>query len=319
MFQYYGSSEGMHRFLDRNRDNLRRAYREVLGNDLFMRVEAADEALLGPNSFFESSDLVSLGVTARTSHPKFMVLFMSDNDKQIQFQPDGHLSVPVEDKLTMAPAFVMDDQAFELNRDHYEDWISPYGAGYIHEYDHFVVFALQERPLMAASLLLLDKIQPEHWPVDLPEIEGLALKAEGTLMDKKIACYLTVFAWQLDQLYEFSTRRVDTQIFKRLGYRVPDDYYKSKPREYLPVPFSKLGMIVVMPIDGDPLYGESARNRLRSLSDWSEHFRGGSEYQDNFIESFNTLTIEKMALTPEIREKAFHQAREKMGIAEKSE
>lgn len=309
MFQYYGNVEGLHEFLDRNRKSMRRAYEKVLGKQLFSIVHEAEAELIGKESFFETSELFEMGINPQSMVSKFMAVMTTSSKTKHKIGRDGHIIANSNRPIITAPSFVFSEEGLQLNAARYAGWVDLYGAGYIHEFNHFVIYALQERSLFAAIMLLLSRVKPDKWPVRPDEIELLAFRSGEPLLERQVAAYLALFACQLEDLYEFSTRQLDKAIFKWLGYRIPERYYPSEPRQYDAVFMRALNIEIVLPVSGDPLYGYSTKERLRKLSEWDSLFSSGSQFQENFVKSFQGIPMKKTRVTQRTRRAVKRQAK----------
>jgi len=290
MFPYYGEIVELSEVLNRNRERLRRVYKDVLGAEMFQRIEEADARFLDAVAFssIETAEWFS-GMRLTTRNNKFFIALHTKG--RVLFSEDGHFS---NMEVAVAPGFIFTQEGFVATRQNYHGWVSPYLAPYIHEYNHFVLFALQAAPMLTAIVILESVIRPKRWPLDLLDIEPLVLEGGGTLEEQRLRAILAVWGWLIEQTYEISTRVLDSQIFKRLGYRVPQYYFNIPSKHFVPFPLNFIKTVLIIPV-GDVLRGTSVRERLRLLGGWVEKFNPSHSLQANFMESFKSLQINKVS------------------------
>jgi hypothetical protein len=290
MFQYHGEVSELTEALEENRERMVMAYRKVLGAELFAILETADAQLLGPASFQSLNELAaftrnSSGETTPGAN-KFFVAISGEGDTK--FDGDGHFK---RDRIEAAPGFVFRQIGFEGSRSRYKKWISPYLAPYIHEYDHFAIFAIQERPIIAAVTMMAGNFRVPRLPLCLEDIEGIAI-IQRTRAEKIMAAQLLTWAYSFQEFYELCTRILDREIFLEMGCGVPKSYFEVEPKVLMPVPMPKIETMAVVAV-GDSLFGYSTQRRLDTLRDWVRRFNSRSQFQANFLESYAKLEIHK--------------------------
>jgi len=291
VFDYEGAFPELKAALDANRDRMIAAYRKTLGSEMFSILEQADATLLGPESF-QSIQAMSRGMPDETTPGANKFFLACRNEGKVglpKFEKTGRFICP---PLAAAPGFIFSEKGFEGSRKRYERWIDPYLAPYIHEYDHFLLFAIQEKPMIVAMQILAENFKIPRMPLCLEDIEG-TIMAHSTRREKRMmALQLLTWAYVFQEFYEISTRALDREIFLAMGLSVPRNYFEVPPKALFPYPMEKIGAIPVLPF-GDVFHGKSLEHRLTTIRFWIERFRPSSRFQVNFMESFAKLAIRK--------------------------
>lgn len=330
MFPYHGSIQQLTKDLASIRPRLKSAYRHVLGKRLFEIVEEADRLYLGPESFQSEEFLLGRGVAPQQVSNRF--LFATSWERDPEFQPDGSFAV---EPVKTAPGFVLSEAAFARTSSRYEGWISPYLGPYFHEYDHFVIWAIQRHPLALASTILSSLVKPTKLPVRPIDVPDLVMASQGTRQERALLAAMAVWSVVLDSVYEVSTRRLDLAVFERLGFTPDDSYRNFSPKSFVPLPIpiepgveyealsgltfppinaidswialapelTRRGFMLNIVADGDLYYGMPLADRLRYLTEWAERLKPSHPSQSAFIKSFKQLSVEKMSLARLIAEK----------------
>jgi len=292
MFPYYGDIPELSSVLDSHRDCMYQAYKDVLGSLLIRPVEEADKILLDENSFHGSEFFERFGVNPTSRKNKFFTAFGEDSE-WAGLNTDGSFS-PF--KTQVAPGFILTREGFDISREYYSGWVNPYLAPYIHEYNHFLIFALQEKPMMVAISILVSKIKPKSWPPKIGDIESLIGEYEGTREEKQLVALLTVWGMLIHGTYESFTRILDGRVMQRMGFDVPGEYFNIPPKQFLPLFMESIQTVIAVPV-GDMLYGASIRERMRTLQDWVARMDPSNEVQSNFMECFREMEIEKVPMS----------------------
>ncbi len=183
-------------------------------------------------------------------------------------------------------------QGFANSRKRYERWIDPYLAPYIHEYDHFVFFALQAKPMIVAMQVMAENFDIPRMPLCIEDIEKIAVSHSPHRSERITAAQLLIWAYVFQEFYETSTRVLDREIFLEMGLRVPQHYFEVPPKVLLPFPMAEINLMTVVPY-GDVFHGKSLEHRLETIHLWIERFRPSQQFQENFMESFAKLDIRK--------------------------
>jgi hypothetical protein len=288
VFPYHGEISELTDALNENRELMTRCYRKVLGPAFFGLLEDADARFLRPSSFqsleFVNKDRIG---EATLGANKFTVASGSEGDQR--FSRDCHFT---SSPLHAAPGFVFCHAGFEASRRRYKNWISPYLAPYIHEYDHFALFAFQARPMLVAVQLMAQNFKVPRLPLCPEDIEGIVFACGKAGGNAKAAAQLITWAYTMQEFYELSTRILDREIFLEMGLRVPQSYFDFREKVLVPYPMPRSNLVALIS-DGDPLFGYPLERRLETLSRWELKFDPRERFQANFLESFNRLEIRK--------------------------
>ncbi len=286
MFPYYGDIAELHEELRRSRKRLEHIYRDLLGAQLFGRLHEADRTLLDESSFLDLSFIRGRFPSVSTNN-KFVVASKGLEDVYLELN-GCFVSPPVE----AANAFLLCREGFANARRQYEGWISPYLASYLHEYDHFVLYALQSVPMAVVGNILLADVTVPRLPLQPPDLYPTVMASEGDTEKKKATAFAVVWEYVIQEMYESTTRVLDSHVYRRLGCQVPDRY-RTEPRKFVSLPFEELRLIVMLPV-GDPLYGYSLRDRIRRAADWLNTLKPSHPIQAHFLESVRQMSISKV-------------------------
>lgn len=291
MFPYYGDISGLHKALRNHRKPMERAYRKALGMEVFQLVREADRKILNESSFLARQYLEEVSKASSNTTNKFVAASSSEGEEGVAFSLGGEAR-NLPKKISCGFSFAQ--EGFDATAKNYLGWIDPYIAPYIHEYDHFVIWAIQPQPILSAVLLLAQRLKPTRMPLRLEDISKLVEKSGGTRDEMILTLYLGLWAFVLQEAYEGMTRDIDRVVMENLGYDVPESFFPIRPKRFVPLSVDFLEVRVVIPF-GDVLFGLSLPERITILREWVKRIVPSDPRQCGFMESFASVTPEKIA------------------------
>lgn len=294
MFPYYGDIDEMQRVIGRNRKALKRAYADVLGSRLFRIVREADELFLNEGSFRDLDFAAAGRQKVERPSSKFLMAALTEEPKPTIFHPDGRFET---DPVFMGPGFVFAQEGLSGHGEAYGEWMPPALGTYVHEYDHFVFWAIQSVPLYLAICLMADILKPERIPPAENDIEKMVAGFTGTQEEKVARAVLAAHLSFLHWSYELHTEWLDVCIYRHLGYEPPPEYYvfppgKTKMLTY-PVPTINALLPVVVK---NSLPSMEGRECLLRLEKWHQFMSTSHLIQRRFMESLSGVRVRRITL-----------------------
>jgi hypothetical protein len=214
-------------------------------------------------------------------------------DPAFKLEPDGHFSCG---PIIMAPGFIFTEEGCQRAQQRYGTYAPIELATYIHEYDHFVLMALQRVPMVYAALLLCTAVvKPHKFPPSPEDVNELIRKYEGALSEKRLAAAFFVWGIRIHQVYEDFGAYLDTFVFDELGYKTPPGHFNPLPRMLVPfsVPSAQAVFHVLL---GCPLLEVPPEKRIETLAHWETTLSMPEGPQANFAESLFATDIRNMTL-----------------------
>ena len=132
-----------------------RRYEEVLGVERFARLKSSSVNLLTAGSYFGSPQAVNewLGVEQMHDGASNSLLLFTPAD--LSLESNGKLKVK---KFPCAVAFYISENGFRAS--HSSSFTKKPIASYVHEFDHFVWFALQDVPIYLLKQVMHIALEP---------------------------------------------------------------------------------------------------------------------------------------------------------------
>ncbi len=211
MLVYHGNNPRLSEALDVHRHGLGQAYKHVLGEDLYARLEDAERRLVTPLSFSahnsgimemssESSGIAGFGLYHKWN--------FGERESVKLLGLDGYV---IDDDIEMrtAPIFRFPDGFNKRNIRNIPDYVSSFG----HEWNHFLFYAIQEYPLQALV----------YMPIQLLNANGYRTNLCDTMEQARPEHrQLAAMAWNLMVLCELFTIKMGDMVWQKLGYTTDD-------------------------------------------------------------------------------------------------
>jgi len=289
-FKYLGKLESLGKEVAEAQEAINARYREILGEEQYRKLEDASRRLLTPSSFFDNvHDVKSRlgGILPEDTSNKMILATIADTT----VNESGVIKVP---KIRTAPAFYISDKGFENSGT--AGFTEKPIASYVHEFDHFVWYALQRVPLYLAQGFISDKAKPKNTTMSVPEFM-IQLMQEYPLANEEALDRLIIysFANSIREIFEKSNRILDKQVLSSIGVDVPLSW-RDQPREYQYVP-TQIGMLG-LPIGGDPFTDLDDQEVIRRAINWPDHLNpfAHREYSDNVLKSIQSVKVTRLPL-----------------------
>lgn len=288
VIEYRGRLQEIRRDLDAHRDAIDQRYTEVLGYERARKVYEASERLLTPESFLGDIDELRQATGSDFPHDtanKFGAGVHAD------FVIDEHGYIKGNPTVHTAPFFYISEAGFEASS--YRHTNRPL-ASYVHEYNHFIFYLLQEPPLYLMDFFAVDGITPGktfHLDIFMKEMEGRNLSPSDVA---NIMKRYAVFGMMKDS-HERATEILDRQILGSIGIDIPLEW-RGKNRIYM-IMRSPLGNIV-FPMGGDPFASSTDEEVVENMIGWVESldFRSSDPYFTNLLGSLKGVRIRRHAV-----------------------
>jgi hypothetical protein len=285
---YHGNVEIINKQLAEVQQVLDRRYREILGDTLADKVENCAKNVLFPGSFFDSSSNAPsyLKSMLRSKNNK-MVLCTISKDKVTQ------AGIIKDRKTRTAPAFYISKEAFEHSGS--SNFTDQHIASYVHEYDHFVWYALHKVPIYVAKGYLQEAATSSYLGLSYRDYyEKMSdERINPNLMTKNIC--LKIIEEKLVDSFEKANRILDKQILKSIGIDVPLPW-RHQPRIPEPVPLPT-GLALVTR-GGDPFSTLNDQEAIQSFLNWEDNLRSPMRipYISNLIDSVKGLKVSRVRI-----------------------
>ena len=300
---YHGAVEQVRRELDAAQEVLCRAYAEVLGAYESRRLKDASSRLLGPDCFFDSID--SLNNSLGTNLPadacnKMTVATTSDAKLDLE----GRISLA---KIKTAPLFYISKRGFE-NSGSATFTESPL-ASFVHEFDHFVWYALQRTPAYLVNLFIGSTLNPASEPFSYQNYRAQVDQEGHPPEEKRRRLLLALYFHMMTEIYEKANRILDSVILRHVGIEVPLPW-RQKGRKFAAV-IVPPATIAAVPVDGDPFQGLDDREVIKRFMAWETYFNCRMAYEPvlNLVDSVKNIKVSRHPLRDLLknRKKRNHQ------------
>lgn len=271
------------------RDTVNVRYREILGEERYSRLREMCDRLLVPECYFSSrkdlKERLHQEFPDKTCN-KFLIAIDGDFklDEEGRFPPG---------KIRTAPAFYIAPEAFQFSGG---SKISDRQiVSYIHEFNHFIQYALQHVPLYLAQQALLEKAGAEGKSVNLVDFMKQIVSEDTNPADyieltKRIATYS--LAHLLKEAFEASNDIMDKRVLDSIGIKRELEW-RNVPKSFYPVP-TPFGFIAVSG-GGDHFLGLSDQQVIDRVLKWEDYFNLKTQvpYFHNLFDSLKTVKVSK--------------------------
>jgi hypothetical protein len=293
---YHGKIDSLRGELARAKPYLDEKYEQVLGRERVMRVAEVAKRTLGSFSFFDDTKEISRVLKTdfpETTPNKFMmandIVNKDGSDSRDRFEPK---------KIRTAPAFYISDTGTQNSS--YKNILH----SYVHEYNHFVWYALQRVPLYLA--IFMQKVSMEGsesreaWISRILK-DLVANSSKSSVKERIDGVFTVIYADLLNDHYEKSNRVLDRLVLSSIGIDV-DLEWRGQPREYHKIPIIG-GPAIGMPVGGDPYSGLSDNEIINRTIAWENHIRltTDTDYTRKFMGMLRETKVSRLSLE-EIKE-----------------
>ncbi len=269
-------------------------YRDILGEERARKLAEVAERVLVQDSFFNSveefNDIYGKRLPEKTSNKLIIIA----DAKDLKLTVEGRMK---EKKIRTTPLFYISRDGFEHSGS--SEFTERPIASYVHEYDHFIWYALQEHPLYLTNLLLKSFL-------DLDESNGMegiealmerVVKSEMPYEKKIEKAVLATYTQLLREAYEHSNRILDRMVLTKLGIDVPLPW-RGQPRRGFPVYIAtRKGFLI--PTGGDMFARLSDREVIEKVLDWENNYNPTVQIPilENILHSFKEAKVSRVPIT----------------------
>jgi len=288
---YHGKIPVITKEVSEIRETVNQRYVEIFGKTRAEQLAQVTARVLTPNSFFNTpSELErSLGEKLQEGASNKM-LFLTNTGYEID--PSGKIK---DKKVQTSAAFYIAEEAFHHSGS--SDFTPRQVASYIHEYDHFVWFALQRVPiyLVNAYLAAAQEPAPKKPRGELIDYFKELIEADvpPDLISRNI--YLAMLERNMIEHFEKANRILDKIVLESIGIEVSLEWRgKDKRRYLLPLPTGVMGVGE----GGDPFKGLKDEQVIELFLNWENTLGGivGSSYLSNLMAGIKELKISRVSI-----------------------
>lgn len=288
---YHGKVDSLKRELDKAKPYLDKRYVEILGVERIQKLKETSERILTEESFFNSTEELNgrlkQNVPWNTSN-KFILLHDGDvaNTKD-KFKPR---------KIKTAPAIYVSDIGTQNSA--YKNILH----SYVHEWNHFIWYALQRVPLYLADMMIdyTFGFQNSHSGYDkVAKVQNraIAMLSEGTLSRQEAINIVTVASYSSvrHEHVENSNRLFDKMVLNSIGVDIELEW-RYKDRRYAAMAVPSFGLAI--PIGGDPYKNLSDQQVIDRVIDWENYHTliSQTDYIRRFMEMLRKTKVSRLSL-----------------------
>jgi len=283
-FQYQGNLESLAREVESSKDRVNSVYLNLLGKEKFTQLRDLSHRLLTPDCFFEDYGQImrqmgydgeEMNSGTGSSSCNFLTTFS-------QLSPNCKID-PSCGKTGVA--FFVSEDSLKKGRSY--QITGKQIAGYVHEFDHFVISSLQSHLLEMAHGVIGVYVGNVGNAQKLMEVVKRVGTGNHPVEDKEKVIALAGLACQYNLFCEQATRILDQNVLASLGinYDLP---WRNKDPVYgriLVTPSPK--MVLKILNDGDPFNGMTDTEAIDKMINWENFFQSpcDSIYSKNLLDS----------------------------------
>ncbi len=288
-FIYHGNIPEITKEVTQAKDTIDRKYREIFGDALTDQLSQVATRVLSTDSFYDNPSQVHQNLGQRLSEDASnKMIFLSNGNYEIG--KDGKVK---DKKVQTSVAFYISSAAFKHSAS--ADFTERQIASYVHEYDHFVWFALQKVPFYLPKSYLQSAQSPNQGQQDLADY---LIQMKEANLDPRIISRNMTLSFTFNNLRETSekaNRILDKLILESIGIEVPLDW-RGENRNYSTIPLPTGALQYAH--GGDPFKGVSDTEAIRRFLDWQQYLRApqGSAYIDNLLGGVKDLKVSRVSV-----------------------
>ncbi len=287
---YRGNCFALKSLMLRKQEQLNQRYKELLGEENYKRLEAANEQTLTPESFYSDRHRYrrEVGSSPLGQDFYFGAYYLSG------FALDEN-GAAKEASVKSAPVFFTlpqpaDDQ--ELL------------AKYVRLFNKYVLYALQEPPVDLVIIAAQSNV-PFTPSSDVSQMNA-SLEKLGRQPIEKLAQYidLAVTFLSYQELYAAATEILDNLVLQPFNIAKPL-LWRNKPREYTTFALTSALMPTeiqfTMPSEGDAFYGMDDMQAVADFLNWHKNGFNAGEYVQNLLRSVKAMKVERLPISELLR------------------
>lgn len=294
---YHGNVASVKEELARVQPTLHARYVEILGPERARKVEELAQRVLLPSSFFDSLEIIQerLKKPFDSNEPNKMLLFSSSD-----LTMDVSGKIPPQ-KVQTTIAFYISETGFEHSGT--AEFSESRLASYVHEFDHFIWYALQKVPHYLMKFFVNRHLEFPAPGTRIDGYMGQLMQQDLPLTEKDRRFKLALFHRTLTEMYEASNRVLDKLVLESIGVEVPLPW-RGKERSYIHMhnPFRE-GQVLAIPDGGDMFRNLSDREVIEVALDWENCLKQKmyEPHIQNLIDSTKGLRVSRISLDEMLR------------------
>lgn len=291
VFVYHGNVEILQAQVAETKDVMNQKYKEIFGDEGYERLERKTKRILNKGSFFNTLEELT-AVTGKEfpedTPSKFLLVSVIDTE----LDENGRILHPL---AKMGCGFYITEKSFEgSGSSKFTDRIL---ASYIHEFNHYILLALQRTPLYVAGSFMTSETGHVRNAKDFFDLVNKLNEENLPPEEKRKQLALGSFAYLLLEVWESSTRILDKMVLESIGIH-KDLSWRETDKKYAPVLLHEPRTIVMIPVRGDPFKGLDDKEAIKRIIEWENYFNPliRIPYSDNLLDSLKSLKVEIMPL-----------------------
>jgi hypothetical protein len=291
-FVYRGNLPELKQEVAEVTDVVNATYKRILGNQRYAKLELVSQRILTPEAFYDDVDDVERDIGHQVQDSNKMLIL---SPSELKFRSNGELK---NKKIRTSVAFYISEEGFKKTGS--AKFTNRPVASYIHEFDHFVSYALQRTPLYIANLILQESLEPEKKSDLTGYINAMMEAGISPSQIKENMVTLQVLKTYTD-IHEKANRILDKMVLAEIGITVPLHWrHQEKSYGILPTPTGAM----MFPTGGDPFRGSSDQEAFESYLDWENRarFTASMPKIQRVIDSVRNIRISRVPLVELLRE-----------------
>ena len=279
---YNGGVEWLQRELAATQEVLDLRYAEILGARASV-VEAEARRLLSAKAFVDMPDEYSSRFGGNAGSNELVLGIIGDK----RLQDNGTMR---SRELTTVPFMYVSEEGFRLSETaRFTDKIV---ASYVHEFNHFVGYVLQNVPFYVVKAVLAEHVMGDVWDFDrfIDDMDE-----RKVTRDWHARWAVGAMCEQAEEFYEKVNRILDRAVLSAIGIDVSLEW-RGQKRTYAELQMNN-GQKVRYAVGGDPFIGLSDTQVIEKYLAWQDTFQPmGVQFIDRFLQSAASLKVERKCI-----------------------
>lgn len=283
--RYLGKNEMLHKELRNYGKAVEECYKEIF-REHYSKLQEIEEELLVPEAFasslneFKKPKNCEISLISDKEHDNFFFNLISSDAYLMEIEEDGKVKLNATALDTSCGIIFNDEGVSNHSNRFYLDRVPKHLISYVHEYNHFSSYALQEKPWICVGNLLISQLSKrmyERDPKNLDEDEDNISKFLRTEnMNEKRILMSAIEVFSID---EALTLALEAKILRMMGFDNSRFINSLKNSEFYNLFLA--------------FYGAPETNLLNYITEWHRRVRG-DEFLSNLLYSLEGIKIEKV-------------------------
>ena len=260
---YHGRIKELSEDLESVKPILDARYEEILGKEKARKLNEVSDKVLSPACFFDTAEDFYKGLGEKLPENSCnRMIFGSSGAAGIH--SNGKIN---GSKLKTTVAFYISENGF--NNSGSSEFTERHLASYVHEFDHFVWYALHKTPIYLMSNFLMEAQEP--MPKNPSDLDGYVkdmIEAKVDANKMGLNLNLSVIRSVFIETYEKANRILDKLVLESIGINVPLPWRNTKSSPHFIE--SPSGLCIVMR-GGDQFRTFSDQEAIEKFLDWEDN------------------------------------------------